>query len=55
MTYQELKAEEQKYVMNTYGRFPIALDHGEGATVWDVEGKKYIDLTSGIGDFEKDC
>ena len=49
MTYQELKAEEQKYVMNTYGRFPIALDHGEGATVWDVEGKKYIDLTSGIG------
>lgn len=49
MTYQELKAEENKYVMNTYGRFPIALDHGEGATVWDVEGKKYIDLGSGIG------
>ena len=35
--------------MNTYGRFPIALDHGEGATLWDVEGKKYIDLASGIG------
>lgn len=35
--------------MNTYGRFPIALDHGKGATVWDVEGKKYIDLASGIG------
>ena len=49
MTYQELKAEEQKYVMNTYGRFPVALDHGEGATLWDVEGKKYIDLASGIG------
>ncbi len=49
MTYQELKAEENKYVMNTYGRFPIALDHGEGAMLWDVEGKKYIDLTSGIG------
>ena len=49
MTYQKLKAEENKYVMNTYGRFPIALDHGEGATVWDVEGKKYIDLGSGIG------
>lgn len=49
MTYQELKAEESKYVMNTYGRFPIAIDHGEGATLWDVEGKKYIDLASGIG------
>lgn len=49
MTYQELKAEENKYVMNTYGRFPIALDHGEGATLCDIEGKKYIDLASGIG------
>ena len=49
MTFQALKAEEQQYVMNTYSRFPIALDHGEGATLWDVEGKAYIDLASGIG------
>ncbi|MCI7125792.1 MAG: aspartate aminotransferase family protein [Agathobaculum sp.] len=49
MTYEQLKNEESKYVMNTYGRFPIALDHGEGAVLWDVEGKRYIDLTSGIG------
>ncbi|WP_122790180.1 aspartate aminotransferase family protein [Intestinibacillus sp. Marseille-P6563] len=49
MKYQELKAQEQQYVMNTYGRFPIALDHGQGAVLWDVEGKKYIDLASGIG------
>ena len=33
MTYQELKAEENQYVMNTYGRFPIALDHGEGERI----------------------
>lgn len=49
MTYQELKNRENQYVMNTYNRFPIALDHGKGSTVWDVEGKKYIDMTSGIG------
>lgn len=49
MTYQELKDEEQLYLMHTYGRFPAALDHGKGATLWDIEGKKYIDLTSGIG------
>ena len=49
MTYQQLKSEEQQYVMNTYARFPIAFDHGEGATLWDVEGKAYIDLASGIG------
>ena len=39
MTYNELKSEENKYVMNTYGRFPIALDHGKGATLWDVEAR----------------
>lgn len=49
MTYQELKDEEQLYLMHTYGRFPVALDHGQGATLWNTEGKKYIDLTSGIG------
>lgn len=49
MTYQELKQQENQYVMPTYGRFDIALDHGEGAQLWDVEGKRYIDLTSGIG------
>lgn len=49
MTYQELKDEEQLYLMHTYGLFPAALDHGKGATLWDIDGKKYIDLTSGIG------
>lgn len=49
MTFEELKAEENQYVMQTYGRFPIAFDHGKGAELWDVEGKHYIDLTSGIG------
>jgi len=49
MTYQELKDEEQLYLMHTYGRFPAALDQGKGATLWDTDGKKYIDLTSGIG------
>lgn len=49
MTFQELKTEEETYLMHTYGRFQIALEKGQGATLWDIEGKKYIDLTSGIG------
>lgn len=49
MTSGEMKEKEAAYVMHTYGRFDIALDHGKGATLWDVDGKKYIDLTSGIG------
>ena len=37
------------YVMGTYGRFPIAISHGEGARLYDTDGNAYIDFTSGIG------
>ena len=36
------------HVMPTYGRLPIALSHGEGAYVWDTEGRRYLDGLSGI-------
>ncbi len=49
MTLEEIKALDRQYIMPTYSRFPVAVDHGQGATVWDVEGKEYIDFTSGIG------
>jgi acetylornithine/N-succinyldiaminopimelate aminotransferase len=29
------------HTMNTYGRLPIALSHGQGCRVWDVNGKPY--------------
>lgn len=49
MTNEALKALDQQYVMQTYGRFPVAIDHGEGARLYDMEGREYIDFTSGIG------
>ena len=49
MTNQELIHEHDQYVMHTYGRFPITISHGEGATLFDFEGKRYIDFSSGIG------
>ena len=49
MTSNEIKALTDQYVMHTYGRFPVAIDHGEGATLYDPEGNAYIDFTSGIG------
>ena len=49
MTFEEIKALDEQYVMHAYGRFQVAIDHGKGATVWDVNGKKYIDFTAGIG------
>ncbi|MES2242238.1 MAG: aspartate aminotransferase family protein [Pseudomonadota bacterium] len=36
------------HVMNTYGRLPIALSHGQGCRVWDVNGKEYLDALGGI-------
>jgi acetylornithine/N-succinyldiaminopimelate aminotransferase len=36
------------HVMNTYGRLPIALSHGQGAWVWDTQGKRYLDGLAGI-------
>ena len=36
------------HTMNTYGRLPIALSHGQGCRVWDVNGKRYLDGLAGI-------
>ncbi len=36
------------YVMSTYGRFPIAIAQGKGCTLWDTEGKSYLDFVAGI-------
>jgi acetylornithine/N-succinyldiaminopimelate aminotransferase len=36
------------HTMNTYGRLPIALSHGQGVRVWDVNGREYLDALAGI-------
>ena len=36
------------HTMNTYARLPIAMDHGQGCYVWDVNGKRYLDGLGGI-------
>ena len=36
------------HVMNTYGRVPLALSHGQGCRVWDINSKSYIDALGGI-------
>ena len=49
MTSQQIKDLTHQYIMTTYGRFPVVIDHGQGATLYDPEGNAYIDFTSGIG------
>jgi len=49
VTYQEIVEREQKYLLNTYARYPIAIARGKGVFVFDVEGKRYLDLLAGLG------
>ena len=48
MNNRQIISVTQKYVANTYTRFPIALVRGRGAWVWDADGKKYLDFVAGI-------
>jgi len=48
MTNNEIINRGQEVVMNTYGRFPIALVKGKGSYVWDASGKQYLDFIGGI-------
>ena len=45
----ELKELDAKYIANTYARFPVEADHGEGSLIYDTDGKRYIDMGTGIG------
>ena len=45
----DLKTIDQTYIANTYARFPVEIVSGKGSEVFDETGKRYIDLTSGIG------
>ncbi len=47
--FEKIQAKDKEYVANTYGRFPVAIEKGKGATCYDFDGKKYIDFSSGIG------
>lgn len=46
MTFEE---KDKRYIASTYARFPVRLVRGEGRTVYDAEGKAYLDLAAGIG------
>ena len=40
---------DKEYVAGTYNRFPIEISHGKGAEVYGTDGKRYIDMGTGIG------
>ena len=45
----ELMNIDQTYIANTYARFPVEIASGKGSLLYSPEGKRYIDMGSGIG------
>ncbi len=48
MNNRQIVKLTERYVANTYARYPIALVRGKGARVWDADGKEYLDFVGGI-------
>ena len=48
MSVEELKALEGRYAMDTYARAPVEFVRGEGARLWDAEGREYLDFFAGL-------
>ena len=49
LTLDEIKALEARHVVQTYKRQPVAFVRGSGSRLYDVDGREYLDLVSGIG------
>lgn len=45
----EIVEREKQYLLQNYGRYPLALKRGKGVWLYDYNGKRYLDLLSGIG------
>ncbi len=48
MSFDDIIAEAQQYLMNTYARQPVVLYKGRGTRLYDPDGKEYLDFVSGI-------
>jgi acetylornithine/N-succinyldiaminopimelate aminotransferase len=48
MELTDLQPLEERYLMRTYRRAPVEFVRGEGALLWDAEGREYLDFLAGI-------
>src|SRR5579883_3226310 len=47
--FEEIVHLERTYLVQNYARYPLALHRGKGCYVYDLDGKPYLDLITGIG------
>ena len=46
---EQIRALESEYLLQNYARYPLVLTKGKGCYVYDIEGRRYLDLIAGIG------
>jgi predicted acetylornithine/succinylornithine family transaminase len=46
---EQVLGREAEYVLNTYPRLPLVISRGQGVYLWDTDGRRYLDLMSGLG------
>ncbi|MBE5927177.1 MAG: aspartate aminotransferase family protein [Lachnospiraceae bacterium] len=51
MNAQEYMEEADKHLLHTYNRYKIVLEKGDGVYLYDINGKKYLDMAAGIAVF----
>jgi predicted acetylornithine/succinylornithine family transaminase len=49
ISLDDIRARESRHVLQTYKRQPVAFVRGQGSFLYDVDGRQYLDLVSGIG------
>ena len=49
LTLDDIKGLEERHIVQTYKRQPVAFVRGSGSRLYDVDGREYLDLVSGIG------
>ena len=47
-TQDELVKAGQRLLLNNYRQAPVVMSRGEGCTLWDADGRRYLDMTAGI-------
>ena len=47
-TQDDLVKAGQRLLLNNYRQAPVVMSRGEGCTLWDADGRRYLDMTAGI-------
>jgi len=48
-TLEQIAERERKFLLGTYNRYPVVFSRGKGVFLYDIDGKRYLDLVSGLG------